>query len=103
MLVGPLIPDRDLVVLQVLDVGVALQEPEQFDDDGAQVQLLGRHHREAVFEVEAQLASEDSPCARAGAVAPFEPVLQGIAQKIEILLHGSGLLSCSGRPQTHSF
>jgi hypothetical protein len=39
--VGPLVPDADAVVLQVSDVGVALQEPEQLVDDGLEVDLLG--------------------------------------------------------------
>lgn len=33
LLVGPLVPDRHAVVLQVTDVGVALQEPQQFMND----------------------------------------------------------------------
>jgi hypothetical protein len=32
---GPLVPDGDVVVVQIGDVGVALQEPQQFMDDGA--------------------------------------------------------------------
>lgn len=31
----PLVPDGDVVVVQIGDVGVALQEPQQFMDDGA--------------------------------------------------------------------
>src|SRR3546814_2387025 len=40
--VGPFVPDGHLAILQPADVGVAAQEPEQFDDDRAQMALLGR-------------------------------------------------------------
>ena len=33
--VRPLVPDGDVVLVQIGDVGVALQEPQQFMDDGA--------------------------------------------------------------------
>jgi len=39
--VGPLVPDADLVFLEVADVGVALKEPEELVDDGAEVELFG--------------------------------------------------------------
>src|SRR3546814_5529232 len=39
-LVGPFVPDADLVLLEVRDVGVALQEPEQLDADRAQGSFL---------------------------------------------------------------
>src|SRR6185369_7551840 len=56
-LVGPLIPDSNVALFQPLDVGVAPQKPQQFDDDRAQVELLGREQRETVRKVEAHLRS----------------------------------------------
>ena len=41
IVVGPLIPDRDLVLVEILDVGLALDEPQQLVNDRAQMQLLG--------------------------------------------------------------
>ena len=35
ILIRPLVPDGDVVLVQIGDVGVALQEPQQFMDDGA--------------------------------------------------------------------
>jgi hypothetical protein len=40
------------------DVGVAPQEPQQLVDQRAHVDLLGRHQREAVGEIDAQLVAE---------------------------------------------
>ena len=87
VLVGPLVPDADLVVLQIRDVGLALQEPQQLVDDRAQVQLLGGDQREAFVQVEAHLPAEHAARARAGAVGLLGTVLQHVAQQVEVLLH----------------
>ena len=42
VLVGPLIPDRDAVFLEIGDVRVAGQKPQQLVDDRFQMQLFGR-------------------------------------------------------------
>src|SRR5919112_56847 len=42
LFVGPLVPDTYLALLQPPHVRVATQEPQQFDDDGPQMKLLGR-------------------------------------------------------------
>ncbi|KAG0945322.1 hypothetical protein G6F31_014476 [Rhizopus arrhizus] len=82
-LVGPLVPDAHLVVLQVADVGIALQEPQQLVDDRAQVQLLGGDQREAVVEVEAHLPAEHAAGAGAGAVALFGAVFQHMRKQVQ--------------------
>ena len=68
ILVRPLIPNRDFAVLQPADVSVAAQEPQQLDDDRAEVKLLGREHGEALREIEAHLRAEHAERAGAGAV-----------------------------------
>jgi hypothetical protein len=35
ILICPLIPDRNLVIVQVFDVGVAVQEPQEFNENGS--------------------------------------------------------------------
>src|SRR3546814_3920413 len=40
--VGPLVPDGDAVLLEIGDIGVAPQEPQQFMDDRPQMQLFRR-------------------------------------------------------------
>ena len=54
-LVGPFVPDRHAVVMQILDVGVALQEPQQLIDDRPQMQLFGRRDRKALREARSLL------------------------------------------------
>ena len=87
MLIGPFIPDRNAVFLEIGDVRVAFQEPEQLNDDRAQMQLLRGHHREAIGKVEPHLAAEHGACARAGPVGTLMPIVQDVLQEIEILLH----------------
>src|SRR5690606_2271177 len=68
-LVRPLVPDRDPIAAQILDVRVAGQEPQQLVNDRAQMQLLRRQQRKAFAEVEAHLMTEHAERSRAGAVA----------------------------------
>ena len=72
----PFVPDGDLVFVQVLNVRAALQEPEQFMDDGTDVQALGRQKRQAVFQVVPHHAAENGACAGSGAVALVDAGVQ---------------------------
>ena len=87
LLVRPFVPDRHAVFLEVADVGVALQEPQQFVDDGLQVAFLGGDQREALCEVEAHLVAEHADRAGAGAVGFFRAVFQHVLHEIEIGSH----------------
>src|SRR5690606_27820361 len=108
LLVGPLVPDRDLVLAQVGDVGLALQEPQQLVHDRAQVQLLGGDQREALAQVEAHLPAEHAAGPGAGAVVLVGTVLEHVAQQVEVLAHLSppcpgprpALAAASGRCAT---
>ena len=86
--VGPLVPDRDAVLVEIADVGVAAQEPEQLVDDRFEVQLLGGDEREAGTEVEAHLVAEDRQRAGAGAVALLRAVGEHMFHQVEVLAHG---------------
>ena len=86
-LVGPFVPDADAVLLQIFDVGVAGQEPEQLVDDRFQVQLLGGDQRKAVGEIEAHLMAEHRQRAGAGAVALLHAVGEDVLHQVEILAH----------------
>src|SRR5690606_37820291 len=82
-----LVPDRDLVLAQVGDVGLAFQEPQQLVHDRAQVQLLRGHQRETLAQVETQLPAEHAARAGAGAVVLVGAVLEHVAQQVEVLAH----------------
>ena len=88
VLVRPLVPDGNTVILEILDVGVTLQEPQQLMDDGFHVALLGGDQREAVLQVEAHLVAEHADRAGAGAVGFFRAVGEHVLHQIEIWAHG---------------
>ena len=67
----PLVPDRDAALLQPARVAVAAQEPEQLEDDRAQVHLLGRDQREAFAQVEAHLVAEHAASCRCRCGPPW--------------------------------
>src|SRR5690349_15090745 len=86
--VRPFIPDRDAVLLQIADIGVAGEEPQQLVDDRLDMQLLGRDQREALAEVEAHLVAEHALGAGARAVALDDALVENVLQQVVILLHG---------------
>ena len=66
--VSPFVPDADAMLLEEVYVGVAAQEPQQFVDDGFQMELLGRQAGETVVEGESHLMAEHADGARPRAV-----------------------------------
>ena len=66
--VGVTIPDMYAIIYEVLDVGIALQEPQQLVYHALQKDALGGKQREALAEVEAHLIAEDALGACACAV-----------------------------------
>src|SRR5580765_703768 len=50
--IGPLVPDADLAIIEPANVGVPAQKPQQLDDDGPEVKLLRGQQRKAVAEIE---------------------------------------------------
>ena len=94
--IGPLVPDRDAVLLEVADVGVPLEEPEQLVDDGAEVELLGGEQRKALPQVKALLRTKDRERSRAGAIFFPGPLIEDQAEETVIRKHG--IRWVSGRP-----
>ena len=80
--VGPLIPDGDAVVLEILHVGIAGDEPQEFVDDGFQVDFLGGEEGEALGQVETHLIAENTLGAGAGAVLFHGPVGADVPKQV---------------------
>ncbi len=76
--IGPLVPNGHLVFVEVLDVGIALQEPEQLVNDGTQVKFLGGQEGELVLERVSYLGSEHGISARAGTVVPVSSFVEEV-------------------------
>ena len=85
--VGPLVPNCHLMVVQIADIGVAPEEPQQLIYNRTQVQLLGSQQRKAVVEVEAHLVAEHAARTRTRAVVFLNTIVKHILQKVKILLH----------------
>ena len=75
------------MLLQVLNVGVALEEPQEFVDDRLEMHLLGSEQRESLALVASQLVAEDALGARTGAVMLDGAVVEHMLQQVEILFH----------------
>src|SRR5690349_5166270 len=85
--VRPLVPDRDVMLVQEAHVGFSPKEPEQLDDDGPQMQLLRGQARKACGQVKPQLMAEEARRARAGPIRLRSPLGHHFPKKIEIRLH----------------
>ena len=88
--VGPFVPDGDSVVLEILDVGVTGNEPEQLVDDRFQVYFLGGQKRKAFSEVEPHLITKYALRSDTGAVMFYNSVFTYVAEEIKILFHWPG-------------
>jgi len=91
-LVGPLVPDRNAVRIEIRDVGIPGQKPQQLVHDRLEVQLLGRHERKAGGEIEAHLPAEHTQRPGPGPIAFGGPVMAHMVEKSEILLHSGPFL-----------
>ncbi len=76
LLVGPFVPDADAAFLQISDVGVAAQKPEQLVNDRLEVQLLGREKGKRFAQIEAGLGAENGKGPGAGAIVLRAPFLE---------------------------
>ena len=79
--------DANAIVLEVLDVGVSLQEPKQFVYDTAKVELFSGHAGKALGQVEAHLMAKDRQGSGSCSVLPLGAVVQDGLQEIEVVSH----------------
>jgi len=87
--IGPFIPDFYAVFLQIFDICVTGEEPEELVNDGAEVAFFGGDEGEALCEVEAHLAAKDAEGSGSGAVFFFGAVFEDVTHKVEIMFHDS--------------
>ena len=85
--VGPFVPDAHPVFAEIFDVGIALKKPEQFVNDGFEMDFLGGNQGESLRQIEAHLVAKDADRAGAGPVVFFGAGCQHVAHQVEILFH----------------
>ncbi len=73
VLIGPFVPDSHLVVMEILDIRIAAQEPEQLMDDGTQMDLFGGQQRKGFAQREPGLGTEHGQSPDSGAVRGPSP------------------------------
>src|SRR5699024_10862099 len=87
VLIGPFIPNADLMPEEEVDIAVTGDKPQKFGDHRPEMHLLGRHHRQPLAEVEAHLATENADGARAGAIGLVDAVIEDVSHETEIGPH----------------
>ena len=83
----PFVPNAYLVFVQVLQISVAAQKPQQLIYNRLQMQLLRRKQREAFVEVEAHLVAEYADCPGSCTVTLFYSFGQYAVKQVKILFH----------------
>src|SRR5262245_4243265 len=92
VLVGPFVPDRDTVIVEIFYIGIAGQKPQELVSDRLEVHLLCGEQRKALGEIKPYLVTKDRQRARPGAVALLHPGGEDQFQQVEILAH-AGLVT----------
>ena len=85
--IGPFVPDGHLMVMQVFDIGIPLDKPQQFVYNRAQMDFLRSQKGETLRKVKSHLIAENGLCAGTRPVGLHMPVLHDMLQKLQILLH----------------
>ena len=74
ILISPLIPDVDVIILEIPYVCVAIQEPKQLIYDSLQIQFLCGQKWESVCKIVAALCAKDANCTSSCPVSPFNAI-----------------------------
>ena len=98
--IRPFVPDGDFVIVQELDVRVPAEEPQQLDDDRAEVELLRGEAGKSLGKIVAVLPPENGERASARAVATLHAVRENVGKKVQILFHAPNITFCPRRGRT---
>src|SRR5205807_6426361 len=97
--------DRDALLIEITNVGVAAQKPEQFVNDRFDVELLGcqkRKSRACGTQIKTCLRPKDRQCACAGAIGAGLTFFKDEPEKIVILPHAKSYRSKGFRKKNSS-
>ncbi len=72
--ISPLIPNRDPVVLEILDIRIPRYEPQKLIDYGFKVHLFGGQKRETLAQIKPHLVAEYALRAHPSAVSLESPL-----------------------------
>ena len=100
VLACPFVPDRHAALFEPVVVARTREEPQQLNDDGFEVHLLGGDQRKAFTQIKPHLMAENALGAGAGAVGLLHAM--GEHQPHEVfVLRPDGALQCGGGRLVH--
>lgn len=87
--IRPFVPDMIVAVKKVLNIGLALQKPQELRNNQAEWNKLGCYQGESFLEIKPHLMAKDAAGARSGSVGFFNPVFQSMLKKMQIRIHAN--------------
>src|SRR5687767_3569811 len=81
------------MLFQIADIGISSQHPQQFNNDGFEVQLFSGQRRKTIIKIETHLVTENRFGSSAGAVRFLRTMFHNVFQKVDILLHDERKIS----------
>ena len=85
--IRPFIPNGNVVVFQVFDVGIAFEKPKQLMNNRAQMQFFGSQQRKAFTQIKTHLVTKHGTRAGAGTVGFVDTIVENMAHKVVIGFH----------------
>src|SRR5271157_1860178 len=90
----PGIPNVNIMVREVFDIGVPRQKPEKFADDALEEDFSRGHQRKTFRQVKTQLRPKDAFGPGSRTVSPNDAMIEDVLQKIEVLSHTATFNGC---------
>jgi hypothetical protein len=85
------------VLLQIPDIGIARQKPQQLMNDGFQMQLFGRNEGKTLTERKPHLMTKNRQCSGPSAVVFLDPTAEDEFHQVKILTHLFGISAATRR------
>ncbi len=87
LLIRPVVPDSNSILIQVTDVRVPCQKPEQLVNNRFRVKFLGRHKGKTTFQIKTHLVSKDASDSGPGTIFLLSSAVENLVQQLQINLH----------------
>lgn len=84
--ISPFIPNAHAMFFQVSDIRVALQKPEEFVDDGFEVNLFGGQKGKSLIQVKSHLIAKRTQRAGTGSITFWRTVGEDVTEEILIII-----------------
>ena len=89
MLIGPFIPNRHAMLVQIAGIGVPAQKPKQFVDNRPHMHLLRRDKWKTLPQIEPRLRTKQAKGTRPRAVRPGTSLLENQIEQPMVFQHNA--------------